>query len=308
MMSYRVDELMNARVIGKTPMIVVRPFEDGAEIALKIEGNGVGGSIKDRAAWGMLRRAEERGELCDGTVVVEPTSGNTGIALAMLGRGLGLKVMLTMPESMSVERRSLLKAYGAEVVLTPAGEGMMGAVRRAEELVAEIPGALTMDQFSNPGNPWAHRVTTGQEILRDLWGRRIDAFVAGVGTGGTLTGIAEAFRGAGRSFSVVAVEPKGSSVLSGGRSGSHDIQGIGAGFVPKVLDVDLIDEIVAVDDEEARDGARLLVSRWGLLCGISSGANLHAAAVKAREIGPEGLVVTVLPDRGEKYLSTGLFS
>ncbi|MCF4151716.1 cysteine synthase A [Dethiosulfovibrio sp. F2B] len=307
-MSYRVDELMNARVIGKTPMVVVRPFEDGAEIALKIEGNGVGGSIKDRAAWGMLRRAEERGELCDGTVVVEPTSGNTGIALAMLGRGLGLKVMLTMPESMSIERRSLLKAYGAEVVLTPAGEGMTGAVRRAEELVAEIPGALTMDQFSNPGNPWAHRVTTGQEILRDLWGRRIDAFVAGVGTGGTLTGIAEALRGAGRSVSVVAVEPKKSSVLSGGRSGSHDIQGIGAGFVPKVLDVGLIDEIFAVDDEEAREGARLLVSRWGLLCGISSGANLHAAVVKAREIGPEGLVVTVLPDRGEKYLSTGLFS
>jgi cysteine synthase A len=307
-MRYKVDELVKSKAIGESPMIVVRPFEDGAEIALKIEGNGVGGSIKDRAAWGMLRRAEERGELCDGTVVVEPTSGNTGIALAMLSRGLGLKVMLTMPESMSVERRSLLKAYGAEVVLTPAGEGMTGAVRRAEELVAEIPGALTMDQFSNPGNSWAHRVTTGQEIVRDLWGRRIDAFVAGVGTGGTLTGVAEALRGAGRSVSVVAVEPKGSSVLSGGRSGSHDIQGIGAGFVPKVLDVDLIDEIIAVDDEEARDGAGLLVSRWGLLCGISSGANLHAAVVKAREIGPEGLVVTVLPDRGEKYLSTGMFS
>lgn len=307
-MRYKVDELVKSKAIGESPMIVVRPFEDGAEIALKIEGNGVGGSIKDRAAWGMLRRAEERGELCDGTVVVEPTSGNTGIALAMLSRGLGLKVMLTMPESMSVERRSLLKAYGAEVVLTPAGEGMTGAVRKAEDMVAEIPGALTMDQFSNPGNSWAHRVTTGQEIVRDLWGRRIDAFVAGVGTGGTLTGVAEALRGAGRSVSVVAVEPKGSSVLSGGRSGSHDIQGIGAGFVPKVLDVDLIDEIIAVDDEEARDGARLLVSRWGLLCGISSGANLHAAVVKAREIGPEGLVVTVLPDRGEKYLSTGMFS
>lgn len=307
-MSYRVDGLMNARAIGKTPMMVVRPHEDCGEIAFKLEGNGLGGSIKDRAAWGMLRRAEEMGQIKDDTVIVEPTSGNTGIALAMLGRALGLQVVLTMPESMSKERRDLLSAYGAKLELTPADGGMSGAVERAREIAMERSNALMMDQFSNPGNSWAHQVTTGPEVLQDLWGRRIDGFVAGVGTGGTLTGTARALRAVHHDVQVVAVEPSSSSVLSGGLPGSHGIQGIGAGFVPSTLDVSLVDRVLPVDDLDAWNGTRELLDRWGVFAGISSGANYMAALRLAEEIGPDGLIVTVLPDRGDKYISTGLFN
>ncbi len=307
-MSYRVDGLMNARAIGKTPMMVVRPHDDCGEIAFKLEGNGLGGSIKDRAAWGMLRRAEEMGQIKDDTVIVEPTSGNTGIALAMLGRALGLHVILTMPESMSKERRDLLSAYGAKLELTPADRGMTGAVERAREIAEENPSALMMDQFSNPGNSWAHQVTTGPEVLQDLWGRRIDGFVAGVGTGGTLTGTARALRAVQHDVQVVAVEPSSSSVLSGGLPGSHGIQGIGAGFIPSTLDVSLVDRVFPVEDLDARSGTMELLDRWGVFAGISSGANYVAALKLAEEVGHDGLIVTVLPDRGDKYISTGVFN
>ncbi len=307
-MSYRVDGLMNVRAIGKTPMMVVRPHDDCGEIAFKLEGNGLGGSIKDRAAWGMLRRAEEMGQIKDDTVIVEPTSGNTGIALAMLGRALGLQVILTMPESMSKERRDLLSAYGAKLELTPADRGMTGAVERAREIAEENPNAMMMDQFSNPGNSWAHQVTTGPEVLQDLWGRRIDGFVAGVGTGGTLTGTARALRAVQHDVQVVAVEPSSSSVLSGGLPGSHGIQGIGAGFIPLALDVSLVDRVLPVEDLDAWDGTRELLDRWGVFAGISSGANYAAALKLAEEVGHDGLIVTVLPDRGDKYISTGVFN
>lgn len=307
-MKNRLDSLMNVRAIGKTPLMVVRPHEDCGEIAFKLEGNGLGGSIKDRAAWGMLRRAEEAGELRNDTVIVEPTSGNTGIALAMFGRVLGLSVVLTMPESMSQERRDLLKAYGAKLELIPAGLGMGGAVERAKEIAKENPKALLLDQFSNPGNPWAHQVTTGPELLRDLWGRRIDGFVAGVGTGGTLTGTAKALRSVHHDLQVVAVEPQSCSVLSGGSPAPHGIQGIGAGFIPSALDLSLVDRILPMTDKEAEEGTRELLNRWGLFCGISSGANYRAALKMAEETGHDGLVVTVLPDRGDKYISTGVFT
>nr|WP_321502075.1 cysteine synthase A [uncultured Dethiosulfovibrio sp.] len=307
-MRYKVDELINVKAIGKTAMMVVRPCEGLGEIAFKLEGNGLGGSIKDRTAWGMLRRAEELGELRDDTVIVEPTSGNTGIALAMLGRSLGLSVVLTMPESMSRERRDLLTAYGARLELTSGERGMVGAMERAKEIAEEDPRALMVDQFSNPGNPWAHQVTTGPEILQELWGRRIDGFVAGVGTGGTLTGTARALKPVHHSLRVVAVEPASSPVLSGGEVAPHGIQGIGAGFIPPVLDRSLVDEVTTVTDSEAREGTRELLARWGIFSGISSGANYMAALKLAKEVGPDGLVVTVLPDRGDKYISTGVFS
>lgn len=307
-MRYKVDGLINVKAIGKTPMMVVRPREDWSEIALKLEGNGLGGSIKDRTAWGMLRLAEERGELKDDTVLVEPTSGNTGIALAMLGRALGLSVVLTMPDSMSKERRDLLAAYGARLELTPGERGMAGAVERAREIAREDSRALMVDQFSNPGNPWAHQVTTGPEILQDLWGRRIDGFVAGVGTGGTLTGTARALKPVHHDMEVVAVEPASSPVLSGGKAGAHGIQGIGAGFAPAALDRSIVSRFFSVTDDQAMEGTRELLSRWGIFSGISSGANYKAALRLAEEIGPEGLIVTVLPDRGDKYISTGAFN
>lgn len=306
-MGYGSDRFIRAGLMGRTPMMVVRPERDGAEIAFKIEGNGPGGSVKDRAAWGMLRNAEEKGLLRDSSVIVEPTSGNTGIALAMYGRVMGLSVVLTMPESMSSERRDLLSAYGARLELTPAEKGMSGAVERAMTIAEETEGAVLMDQFSNPGNPWSHQVTTGPEILRDLSGRRIDSFVAGVGTGGTFTGVARALKPVYSGLACVAVEPASSAVLSGGAPGSHGIQGIGAGFVPAALDLSMVDRVVSVEDGEAEEGTRELMGRWGLFCGISSGANFRAALRIARELGPEGLVVTVLPDRGDRYMSTGVF-
>ena len=294
-------------LIGRTPVYEFRPHRGGATVMVKLEGNNIGGSVKDRAAWGMLRFAELEGRLTEGTVIVEPTSGNTGIALAMMGAAMNLNVILTMPESMSAERRKVLAAYGAELVLTDAGKGMKGTIEKAESIVAETKGAWMPDQFSNPGNPWAHRVTTGAEILRDLDGRAPFAFVAGVGTGGTLTGVGTVLKASWPEVSVVAVEPSKSPVLSGGQGGPHRIQGIGAGFVPKNLDLSLMDRVLTVDDEAAFETARWFAQRHGLFCGISTGANLWAAMEMAKGAPGEQVIVTVAPDRGDKYLSTGAF-
>lgn len=305
-MALKVDGIAALSLVGSTPF--ARLEGPGAsEIWLKLEGNNPGGSVKDRAAWGMLRKAEMEGRLKEGAVIVEPTSGNTGIGLAWLGKALGLKVMLTMPESMSRERRAVLSAYGADLVLTPASSGMAGAVSKAEELVREIPGAFMPNQFENPGNPWAHEMTTGPEILLALKGRAPYAFAAGVGTGGTLSGAGRSLKRAFPAVRVVAVEPAKSPVLSGGKAASHGIQGIGANFVPKNLDRALVDEVRTVSDEEAFDTARWLAREHGLFCGISTGANVAAAFEAARGMKEPGVVVTVSPDRGDKYISTGLF-
>ncbi len=302
-MDCTVDRIALRKLIGKTPM--TKLALEGSRIWLKLEGNNVGGSVKDRAAWGMLRFAEIEGKLQKGATIVEPTSGNTGIGLAMLGASLGLKVVLTMPESMSLERRSVLSAYGAEVVLTPAETGMKGAIEAAQKIVSETPKAFMPDQFSNPGNPWAHQVTTGPEIVADLKGRGIAAFVAGVGTGGTLTGVGRIVKAAFPDAQVIAVEPQKSAVLSGESAGRHAIEGIGAGFVPKNLDLSIIDRVVQVSDEAAMEMARFLALKEGLFVGISTGANIWAAMALAREI--EGNIVTISPDRGDKYLSTAAF-
>ena len=305
-MRFRVDELVGFSLVGQTPFARLEA-SGGSEIWVKMEGSNPGGSIKDRAAWGMLRRAELAGQLTEGAVIVEPTSGNTGIALAMLGRGLGLRVILAMPESMSSERRAVLSAYGAERVLSPEGEGMAGAVSRARSLLAEIPGAFMPGQVDNPGNPWAHQVTTGPEILGALKGRVPYAFVAGVGTGGTLTGVGRSLKAVFPEVRVVAAEPAKSPLLGGGKAGSHGIQGIGANFVPKNLDRSIVDGIQAVTDEAAFETTRLLARDMGLFCGISTGANVAAAFEVARAMPSPGIVVTVSPDRGDKYLSTGVF-
>lgn len=306
-MSFKVDELANFTLVGQTPIARLEA-PGGSQIWIKVEGGNPGGSIKDRAAWGMLRHAERAGQLREGAVIVEPTSGNTGIALAMFGKALGFRVILAMPESMSAERRAVLAAYGAELVLTPAAGGMGAAVKRAGELVGEIPGAFMAGQFENPGNPWAHQVTTGPEILAALKGRAPYAFVAGVGTGGTLTGVGRSLASAFPGVRVVAVEPAKSPLLGGGSAGPHDIQGIGANFVPKNLDRSILDEVRAVTDEAAFDMTRWLAREKGLFCGISTGANVAAAFEVAREIPSPGIVITVSPDRGDKYLSTGVFS
>ena len=305
-MALKVDGIAALSLVGSTPFARLEG-PGGSEVWLKLEGNNPGGSVKDRAAWGMLRNAEGEGYLGEGTVIVEPTSGNTGIGLAWLGKGLGLKVMLTMPESMSQERRAVLSAYGADLVLTPAASGMAGAVSRAGELVKEIPGSYMPNQFDNPGNPWAHEVTTGPEILVALKGRAPYAFVAGVGTGGTLSGAGRCLKRVFPGIRIVAVEPAKSPVLSGGKAGPHGIQGIGANFVPQNLDRALVDEVRGVSDEEAFEAARWLAREHGLFCGISTGANVAAAFEAARGMGEPGIVVTVSPDRGDKYLSTGLF-
>lgn len=305
-MALKVDGIAALSLVGSTPFARLEG-SGGSEVWLKLEGNNPGGSIKDRAAWGMLRNAELEGRLGEGTVIVEPTSGNTGIGLAWLGKALGLKVMLTMPESMSQERRAVLSAYGAELVLTPAASGMAGAVSRAGELVKEIPGSYMPNQFDNPGNPWAHEVTSGPEILVALKGRAPYAFVAGVGTGGTLSGTGRCLKRVFPGIRIVAVEPAKSPVLSGGKAGPHGIQGIGANFVPRNLDRALVDEVRGVSDEEAFEATRWLAREHGLFCGISTGANVAAAFEAARGMGEPGIVVTVSPDRGDKYLSTGLF-
>ena len=295
-------------LIGNTPMLRISGLEgQNAEIVLKLEYFNPGGSVKDRVALAMVEDAEEKGILRPGASIVEPTSGNTGVGLAWVGRSKGYRVVLTMPETMSRERRSLLKALGAELVLTPGSEGMKGAIRKAEEICDSTPGAVILGQFVNPANPAVHERTTGEEIWRDTDGR-LDIFVAGVGTGGTVSGTGRALKRHDPAVRVVAVEPAGSPVLSTGVPGKHGIQGIGAGFVPDTYDASVIDEVMTVDDREAVGASRLLASRLGLLVGISSGAAFAAALRLARL--PENAgrrIVALLPDTGERYLSTVLF-
>jgi cysteine synthase A len=291
-------------LIGNTPMLRLNRVvpEGSAEIIAKLESNNPGGSVKDRIALSMIEDAEARGELKPGATIVEPTSGNTGIGLAMVAAVKGYKLVLTMPDDMSPERRKLLQRYGAQLVLTPAIEGMTGAVFAAEEMIAKNKDYFMPQQFNNPANPEVHRRTTALEILRDT-GRRLDAFVAGVGTGGTITGVGEVLKQELPGIQIVAVEPSRSPVLAGGKPGLHAIQGIGASFVPSVLNKDVYDDLIQVKDEDAIEQTRRLARTEGLLVGISSGANLHAALIVARRLGAGKRVVTVLPDTGERYLS-----
>lgn len=295
-------------LIGGTPIVKLHRLVEPnyADVYVKLESFNPGGSIKDRIAYSMIQAAEEQGLLKPGSVIVEPTSGNTGIGLAMIGAAKGYKVILVMPETMSLERRSLLKAYGAEIVLTPGTEGMSGAIRKAEELKQQHPEYFIPQQFENPANPDIHRKTTAIEIFEQMDGR-IDAFVAGVGTGGTVTGVGEVLKQRIPDIKIIAVEPAKSPVLSGGKPGPHGIQGIGAGFVPKVLDRDIIDDVVAVRDEDAMNTARRMAHEEGILVGISSGAAVFAALQQAKALGNGHNVVTVAPDTGERYLSTPLF-
>lgn len=298
-------------LIGNTPLMEVTNIEKAenlkARVLVKIESFNPGGSVKDRIGLAMIDAAEKSGALKPGGLIIEPTSGNTGIGLAWVASVKGYRLILTMPETMSVERQKLLKALGAELVLTPGSEGMNGAIRRAEELKAEHPGSFIPMQFDNPANPEMHYRTTGQEIWRDTDGE-VDIFVAGVGTGGTLTGTARALKEYKPSIKAVAVEPEGSPVLEGGKAGPHKIQGIGAGFVPKNFDASVVDEIVAVPDEEAVMASRLLAQKEGLLVGISAGAAMTAALAEARKEENSGkTIVVLLPDTGERYLSTVLY-
>jgi cysteine synthase A len=279
--------------------------EGSAEVLGKMESLNPAGSIKDRIALSMIEDAEERGLLKPGDTIVEPTSGNTGVGLAMVAAVKGYRLILTMPEDMSVERRKLFSRYGAKLVLTPAIEGMSGAVYAAQELVEKNPRYFMPQQFNNPANPEIHRRTTAREILRATGGR-LDAFVAGVGTGGTITGVGEVLKELDPRILVVAVEPARSPVLAGGKAGLHAIQGIGASFVPGVLNREVIDEIIAVRDEDALEMTRRLTSKEGLLVGISAGANVHASVAVARRLGAGKRVVTILPDTGERYLSVNL--
>ena len=294
-------------LIGRTPLVEISGLEgQKARIAVKVEFFNPGGSVKDRIALAMIEDAEQKGLLKSGATIIEPTSGNTGVGLAWIGVSKGYKVILTMPETMSQERRMLLKAYGAKLVLTPGKEGMKGAIRKAEELRDSIDGAVILGQFVNPANPAVHQRTTGEEIWADTDGQ-VDIFVAGAGTGGTVSGTGKALKAHKGEVSVVAVEPAGSPVLSSGVAGPHRIQGIGAGFVSDTLDRRVIDEVLTVKDEDAFEAMRTLARRFGILCGISSGAAFHAAAQLARREENEGkLIVALLPDTGERYLSTGI--
>lgn len=291
-------------LIGNTPLLKLNRLFPGAEIYAKLEYLNPAGSAKDRAAKSMLNDLEARGLLREGGTVVEPTSGNTGVALAALCAARGYRLVLTMPETMSLERRMLLSAYGAQLVLTPGGEGMAGAVRRADEIIAATPGAVLAGQFDNPANPAAHERTTGPELWSDLGGK-LAAVVAGVGTGGTITGIARYLKRQNPAIRFIAVEPAASPLLSQGHAGPHGIMGIGANFVPGALDRSLLDGILTVTDEDARQMARRMARREGVLVGISSGAALAAAERAAKDA--EGAVAVILPDGGERYLSTGLF-
>ncbi len=296
-------------LIGNTPLVRLNHITIGikAEVVAKLESLNPAGSVKDRIGVSMIASAEEKGLITKNTVIVEPTSGNTGIALAFVCAARGYQLVLTMPETMSVERRQLLAALGAQVVLTPGSEGMVGAVRKAEQLVAENPGYFMPQQFKNPSNPEIHRLTTAEEIWRDTAGR-VDIFVAGVGTGGTITGVAELLKTRKPGFKAIAVEPADSPVLSGGKAGPHRIQGIGAGFIPDVLRCNLIDEVIKVTDKDAANTARRLAREEGILAGISSGAAAWAALEVAQRAGNKGkLIVVLLPDSGERYLSTWLF-
>ena len=293
-----------SELIGRTPMLEISGLEgQQARLIVKLEYFNPGGSVKDRIALAMIEDAEQRGILQAGATIIEPTSGNTGVGLAWVGVSKGYKVILTMPDTMSVERRNLLKAYGATLELTPGAEGMKGAIRRAEELRAATPGAVILGQFVNPANPAMHERTTGEEIWADTEGQ-VDIFVAGVGTGGTVSGTGKALKRHKPAVQVVAVEPASSAVLSTGVAGKHRIQGIGAGFVPQTYDATVVDRILPVEDEAAFEGMRLLANTQGLLVGISSGAAFSAALRLAREEANRGkTIVALLPDTGERYLS-----
>ncbi|NLI90364.1 MAG: cysteine synthase A [Epulopiscium sp.] len=295
-------------LIGRTPIVKLNNIveEDMADIYVKLEWFNPGGSVKDRIALNMIKKAEEEGIIKPGDTIIEPTSGNTGIGLALVGAALGYRVILTMPETMSKERRLLLKAYGAQVMLTPGSEGMRGSINLAKKLSDE-EGYFMPQQFENLANPDIHRLTTAREILDDM-GKDIDAFVAAVGTGGTVTGIGEVLKEEIEGIKIVTVEPKDSAVLSGEGPGPHKIQGIGAGFIPEVLNTTVYDSIVTIENDRAMEVARQVASKEGILVGISSGANIAAAMEVARELGKGRNVLTISPSNGERYLSTELYS
>ncbi|MDR0817079.1 MAG: cysteine synthase A [Clostridiales Family XIII bacterium] len=298
-------------LIGDTPLLELKKHNEAnavkAKVLAKLEYFNPAGSVQDRIGYAMILAGEESGEITPGTVIVEPTSGNTGVGLAFVSAARGYRIILTMPDTMSVERRNLLQALGAELVLTPGAEGMKGAIRKAEEIALQLPKAFIPQQFRNPANPEIHRKTTAEEIWRDTEGE-VDIFIAGVGTGGTLTGVGEVLKSRKDSVRVIAVEPDASPVLSGGAAGPHAIQGIGAGFVPDTLSLDVVDEIYRVRNDEAFDTARILALEEGLLVGISSGAALFAATQIAKRAENQGkTIVALLPDTGERYLSTPLF-
>ncbi|MBE5874445.1 MAG: cysteine synthase A [Lachnospiraceae bacterium] len=303
----------STQLIGHTPLLKVENYMkelkiEGVELLAKLEYLNPAGSVKDRVALSMVEDAEEKGLLKPGATIIEPTSGNTGIGLALVAAAKGYRTILTLPDTMSMERRTLLKAYGAELVLTEGAKGMNGAIAKAEELKESIPGAVILGQFDNGANPAAHVATTGPEIWEDTDGE-VDIFVAGVGTGGTITGIGEYLKSKNSKVQVVAVEPADSPVLSGGQPGAHKLQGIGAGFVPTVLNTDIYDEIIKVTTEEAYETGRLIARKEGVLVGITSGAALYAAAQLAKR--PENIgktIVALLPDSGDRYLSTPMFA
>lgn len=298
-----------SELIGKTPLLELTNIENEfglkSKLYAKLEYFNPAGSVKDRVALKMIEDAEEKGLLKKGSVIIEPTSGNTGIGLAAVAASKGYKLIITMPETMSIERRKLIAAYGAELVLTDGSQGMNGAIKKAEELAGEIPNSIVAGQFVNPSNPKAHYETTGPEIWEDTDGT-VDIFVAGVGTGGTITGTGEFLKSKNPDVKIIGIEPSDSPVLSGGKAGAHPLQGIGAGFVPEILNTDIIDEVLTVSGDEAYFASRLLAKSEGVLVGISSGAALHIAIEKAKK--EEGkTIVVLLPDLGDRYLSTDLF-
>ncbi|MDD2480597.1 MAG: cysteine synthase A [Lutispora sp.] len=298
-------------LIGNTPLLELTNYNKinnlDATVLAKLEYFNPGGSVKDRIGYAMIKDAEDRGIIDSNTVLIEPTSGNTGVGLALVAAARGYKLILTMPETFSIERRKLLAALGAELVLTPGSDGMAGAIKKAEELTSEIKNSFMPQQFKNPANPEYHRKTTAEEIWRDTDGK-VDIFIGGVGTGGTITGVGEALKQKNPEIKIVAVEPNDSPVLSGGQKGPHKIQGIGAGFVPEVLNLNIIDEIFRVENESAFEASRKLAKSEGLLAGISSGAALYAASEVAKRPENKGkTIVVLLPDTGERYLSTELF-
>ncbi|EOV8711198.1 cysteine synthase A [Staphylococcus pseudintermedius] len=302
-----VDNITN--IIGQTPVVKLRhqAGEDAADIYVKLEYQNPGGSVKDRIALAMIEQAEKEGKIKPGDTIVEPTSGNTGIGLAFVCAAKGYKAVFTMPETMSMERRNLLKAYGAELVLTPGAEAMKGAIKKAKEL-KETHGYFEPQQFENPANPKVHELTTGPELVEQFEGRTIDAFLAGVGTGGTLSGAGKVLKEKYPDIQIVAIEPEDSPVLSGGEPGPHKLQGLGAGFIPGTLNTEIYDEIIKVGNEVAMETSRRVAKEEGILGGISSGAAIYAAIQKAKELGKGKTVVTVLPSNGERYLSTPLYN